>query len=90
MNENARHSDRLDAAAEIQEEMNQQAIAKRVIYAGTSEEFCVNCGAEIPVPRRLAVPGCTLCVACQAADERRGSFFGGKACGSLTSKLYGS
>jgi phage/conjugal plasmid C-4 type zinc finger TraR family protein len=34
-----------------------------------SNEFCEDCGRRIPDRRRAAVPGCTLCVRCQAAYE---------------------
>jgi phage/conjugal plasmid C-4 type zinc finger TraR family protein len=30
---------------------------------------CIDCGEEIPEARRLAVPGCTRCVECQADFE---------------------
>ena len=41
--------------------------AERMNRAGT--EFCVECGVKIPVKRRAAVPGCSLCVKCQAELE---------------------
>jgi len=31
---------------------------------------CLWCGEAIPEARRLAVPGCSLCVQCQATKER--------------------
>lgn len=34
-----------------------------------SYTHCVDCGARIPKRRRLAVPGCTRCVGCQAYQE---------------------
>lgn len=34
-----------------------------------SAEFCVECGEPIPEARRLAVPGCRLCVECQTERE---------------------
>lgn len=34
-----------------------------------SRETCAECGAPIPEARRAAVPGVTMCVACQAAAE---------------------
>lgn len=39
--------------------------------AADSAECCADCGAGIPEARRLAVPGCQLCVACRARAERR-------------------
>ena len=37
--------------------------------AATSLLYCVECGTRIPKRRRLAVPGCTRCVGCQAYQE---------------------
>ena len=37
---------------------------------GTSEEFCLDCGEEIPPLRREAVKGVTLCIECQTRLER--------------------
>lgn len=31
---------------------------------------CAVCGERIPQARRVAVPGCLYCVACQTAQER--------------------
>jgi len=36
-----------------------------------SRQFCENCGVPIPAARREAVSGVTMCVDCQADDERR-------------------
>ena len=36
-----------------------------------SEEFCVECGEEIPEARRKLVPGVQLCVFCKEKSERR-------------------
>lgn len=35
--------------------------------------FCDDCGDPIPAARRQACPGCTRCVACQAAFEKKGA-----------------
>lgn len=37
--------------------------------AGESLKFCVECGEPIPEARRLAVPGCRLCIECQTERE---------------------
>ena len=37
---------------------------------GASEEFCLDCDEEIPLPRREAVKGVTLCIECQTRLER--------------------
>lgn len=34
-----------------------------------SAEFCAECGEPIPEARRLAVPGCRLCIDCQTERE---------------------
>jgi len=39
---------------------------------GESRRFCEECGGRIPEARRQAVPGCTMCVACQTGHEQRG------------------
>lgn len=50
-----------------------QAIANRVQYQGDSAEECESCGTDIPLARRLAVPGCQTCIDCQSLREvRRG------------------
>ena len=36
-----------------------------------SEEFCIECGDEIPEARRVAIPGVQLCVFCKERAERR-------------------
>lgn len=38
-------------------------------YGGS--DLCIQCGAEIPEARRIAVPGCKRCLACQTDFERR-------------------
>ena len=32
-------------------------------------EICDDCGDTIPMKRRVAMPGCTMCVACQRDYE---------------------
>lgn len=44
--------------------------AKSRLPSGESLESCATCGARIPEPRRQAIPGVRLCVACQEADDR--------------------
>lgn len=63
-------ADYIDEASEISEAHHERAIANRVRYEGVSEEFCIECGDEIPEPRRLAVRGCKHCVDCQALKEK--------------------
>ena len=42
--------------------------ARAQLPTGPSLTHCEECGEEIPAPRREAVPGVRLCLACQ--DER--------------------
>ena len=44
------------------------ARARAQLAGGPSLSHCEECGEEIPEPRRLAMPGVRLCVACQ--EER--------------------
>ena len=54
---------------------------------GESLPFCEQCDAEIPLPRRLAMPGTTLCLACQAAEEQHSARGGINRRGSKDSQL---
>lgn len=54
---------------------------------GTGQPFCEICDAEIPLPRRLAVPGVSLCVACQSAEEQQNTRGGINRRGSKDSQL---
>jgi phage/conjugal plasmid C-4 type zinc finger TraR family protein len=38
--------------------------------AGAGRADCAACGEPIPPARRRAIPGVTLCVACQSARDR--------------------
>lgn len=38
---------------------------------GESLSECEQCGNDIPEPRRLAVKGCRLCIACQSVLEAK-------------------
>jgi len=42
---------------------------------GKSLTHCLECGEQIPEARRLAVPGCELCITCQEWVERGGGFW---------------
>ena len=57
---------------------NQELLERRNLEAhlsnmpqGESAEECDECGAPIPEKRRQAAPGCTRCIRCQEAFERR-------------------
>ncbi len=43
--------------------------ARSRLPRGESLVECEECGADIPEPRRRAVPGVRLCVACQEAED---------------------
>lgn len=62
--------DRAQALEQLQRDaaLAAQAAASRAL--GPSLEYCDDCGDEIPQARRLAVPGCTRCIACQARKEQ--------------------
>ena len=44
--------------------------AQSRLPTGPSLSHCVECGAEIPEARRLAIAGVRLCVTCQEASDR--------------------
>jgi phage/conjugal plasmid C-4 type zinc finger TraR family protein len=52
----------MNAVAAVRRELERQA-------QQPSAEECEECGDEIPLARRLAVPGCQLCVFCQEKLE---------------------
>ncbi len=62
--------DRAQALEQLQRDaaLTAQAAASRA--RGPSLEYCDDCGDEIPQARRLAAPGCTRCIACQARKEQ--------------------
>jgi phage/conjugal plasmid C-4 type zinc finger TraR family protein len=53
----------LNAVAAVRRQLEKQA-------AEPSAEECEECGDEIPLARRIAVPGCKLCVFCKEKQER--------------------
>lgn len=61
----------LEIVQAAQEEALQRRIDNRVRYQGESAEECDGCGQAIPLARRTAVPGCRMCVHCQAFAERK-------------------
>lgn len=62
--------DIIDTAAEIEELQRNAALsAHRIDRNAVSAEHCAECGENIPVPRRAAVPGCQTCASCQADLE---------------------
>jgi len=53
------------------------ARARSGLSSGPSLSHCVECEAEIPEGRRLAIPGVRLCVDCQEAQDRETAVFSG-------------
>jgi len=60
-----------ELAQEREEAERAAAIEARVRYQGDSRADCLECGADIPVARQLAVPGVQFCVDCQQLQEVR-------------------
>ena len=44
--------------------------ARNQLASGESLECCVECGAEIPEARRIAVPGVMRCIECQVEYDK--------------------
>jgi len=72
-------ADDIDRASEREEEALAQALREQARRAGLagktladSAEVCQQAGCDEPIPlvRRQALPGCQLCVDCQARRER--------------------
>lgn len=53
----------MNAVAAVRRELEKQA-------QHPSAEECEECGDEIPLARRLAIPGVQLCVFCKEKQER--------------------
>ena len=70
----------MDAADVAQEEQDAELAgqldvavkAARASLAGPGGEICADCGSEIPLQRRIAMPSAIRCVECQAFAERIG------------------
>lgn len=65
-------SDVIDIANDHADYLLQMSITqhqRRTAGHATSAVWCDSCGVDIPEARRLAVPGCQLCVDCQQLRE---------------------
>lgn len=51
--------------------------ARSQLVSGESAVYCEECDSAIPEPRRKAIPGVRLCVACQSALEKQQTYSGG-------------
>lgn len=58
-----------DARKASEDHLRRCLAARRVAAHRQGSEECVNCGERIPERRRSAMPGCVLCVDCQAEEE---------------------
>lgn len=64
--------DIIDSASEVEElQRNAALAAHRMNRDSVSAMRCSDCDEELPEARRIAYPGCTMCVDCQADAERR-------------------
>lgn len=64
--------DIIDSASEVEElQRNAALAAHRMNRDAVSAMRCSDCDEELPQARRIAYPGCTMCVSCQADAERR-------------------
>lgn len=69
-------SKEIDRASEHEMLIREQqikAITNR--QRGVSAFFCDNCGKPIPENRRVASPGCILCIDCKTIDELKSKHY---------------
>jgi phage/conjugal plasmid C-4 type zinc finger TraR family protein len=64
--------DQIDAT--VEDAINR---ARSRLRKGESRKDCIECGEPIPEPRRQAVPGVTLCITCQAEQDKQDAEFSG-------------
>ena len=56
---------------QIQDSINDEIRrARKNVPSGESLEFCEECGEEIPLARRKALPGVRLCIHCQEKADK--------------------
>nr|WP_223185067.1 TraR/DksA family transcriptional regulator [Pseudomonas rhodesiae] len=58
----------------VQERIDQAVAARLALMSNTTQHslmFCDECDGPIPEARRLAQPGCTLCIECKTVDDQR-------------------
>lgn len=56
---------------QIQDSINDEIRrARKNVPSGESLEFCEECGEEIPLTRRKALPGVRLCIHCQEEADK--------------------
>jgi len=69
-------ADFADVASDIEQDRLNHSLAERVNFQGESEEFCMNCGNEIP-PQRRALGNVKLCIDCQTHVEGNSKHYRG-------------
>lgn len=63
-------ADIADRAQAAEEQFLRAALTARPRTSGRiSLRECAECGNRIPEARRMAIPGCTLCTACQTEKD---------------------
>jgi len=64
--------DFMDAVQERVDAVNRKAVSHNlpVLSTAPANEFCEDCGMDIPATRRLAMPGARYCVDCQLDQEK--------------------
>ncbi|HGT4384672.1 TPA: TraR/DksA C4-type zinc finger protein [Neisseria meningitidis] len=69
-------TDIIDQACALEERMRDYWLARHQEQAADapSAQECEECGEIIPEARRLAVPGCRLCIECRREEEQRQKF----------------
>lgn len=73
---------------QIEDTITDGVLAARArIHAGDGTVDCVECGEEIPVARRAALPGARTCIACQTGRDGRVVIAGINRRGSKDSQL---
>lgn len=73
-------ADSMDLAQlRVEETLQRNIDNARSRSAAVSSFCCESCGVAIPEARRIAVPGCDLCVTCKEIDELKGKHYNGGA-----------
>ncbi|WP_447894265.1 TraR/DksA C4-type zinc finger protein [Vreelandella sp. GE22] len=63
-------ADNIDRAAEVTQRALETTLANRTRLAQPApHDECIDCGYEIPAPRRKAAPWATTCIECQGIRE---------------------
>lgn len=61
--------DDIERAQDYQAREIKHALARRRRLSGEAALVCADCGEPIPEQRRLACPGCMLCIECARDAE---------------------